>query len=74
MLYYMVPGALDQKPLYRPGNGPRRPNGWILIANELLTPYEARTRNAPIDKLVSVNIKKSQTYTMFGARFQVKGD
>lgn len=72
MLYYQVPAALDQKPLYKPGNGPRRRNGWILIGGELLTPAEARRRNAPVSMLTPVHIKKTCVYTFFGARFIMK--
>ena len=69
MLYYQVPAAMDQKPLYRAGNGPKRLNGWFLIGGELLTPSEARRRNAPVERLNPVHVKKTAVYTCFGARF-----
>lgn len=73
MLYYQVPATMDQKPLYRPGNGPKRLNGWILIGGELLTPSECKRRNAPINKLIPVQIKKTDVFTFFGARFPCRG-
>lgn len=72
MKYYKVPKALDQKPLYTCKNNIRQRNGWFLIANELLTEAECKRRNAPIKKLIPVTIKKTNTYSMFGARFEYR--
>ena len=72
MLYYRVPAALDQMPLYKSGRGPKRLNGWFLIGGELLTPAEALKRNAPTERLEPVCIKKTNTYSAFGARFACK--
>ena len=72
MTYYLVPASMDQKPLYRAGNGPRRRNGWFLIGNELLTAAECKRRNAPVHLLQPVQLKKTQIYFCFGARFAVK--
>lgn len=69
MQYFKVPGAMQDHPCYKP-NKPRTPNGYYLIANELLTPAECRTINAPINKLIPVTVKKSKTYKCFGARFE----
>lgn len=72
MTYYRVPVSLSDKPCYKPGNGPRIPNGWYLIGNELLTAAEAKRRNAPLHLLQPVTIKKTRTHFFFGARFEVK--
>lgn len=69
MVYYKVPPALQDAPCYRPNVFPRIPNGYYLIANELLTMPECRRINAPIGKLEKVTMKKTGTYHMFGARF-----
>lgn len=70
MMYFKVPGHLDQKTLYKPNCKKRIPNGYFLIANELLTPSECRRINAPSELLTPVNVKKTETYRMFGARFE----
>ncbi len=72
MKYYRVPEKLDQKQLYTIKNGHRFPNGYFLIANELLTEAKCRKINAPIEKLEPVEIKKTKTYWCFGARFEDK--
>lgn len=75
MTYYRVPAILDQRKCYKParaGNGARIPNGWILIGGELLTEAECKRRNAPLRLLEPVQIKKTQTYFFFGARFPFK--
>ena len=74
MQYYRVPRKLDGKQLFKTGSGPRIPNGYSLIQNELLTEAEARRINAPIDLLEAVTIKKTETYRMFGARFAIGSD
>lgn len=70
MTYYKVPANMQDKPCYKPGNGPRIPNGYYLIANELLTAAECKRINAPVAKLIEVVVKKTNTYHMFGARFE----
>lgn len=72
MTYYRVPANMGDKPCYSKGShgSIRVPNGWRLIANELLTEREARMMNAPIASLERVVIKKTDCYTMFGARFE----
>jgi hypothetical protein len=73
MIYYKVPRALDQKPLYKKSYKPYRElNGWFLIANELLTETECRKRNAPIKLLERVEIKRNKVYFCFGARYSYK--
>lgn len=72
MKYYRVPEKLDQKTLYNIKNGHRIPNGYFLIANELLTEAKCRKINAPIEQLEPVEIKKTKTYWCFGARFEDK--
>ena len=69
MVYYKVPPSLQDAPCYRPNVSPRIPNGYYLIANELLTLSECRHINAPIEKLEKVTMKKTDAYHMFGARF-----
>lgn len=59
MQYYQVPASMDQKLCYKPshaGNSARIPNGWFLIGGELLTPAEAKHRNAPVHLLQPVQI------------------
>ena len=70
MQYYKVPADLQDKPCYKSNKANRIPNGYYLIANELLTPSECKRINAPIDLLESVTIKKTACFTMFGARFE----
>lgn len=72
MKYYKVPASMDQKKCYKPNTTHRIPNGYFLIANELLTLSECKRINAPINKLFPIEIKKTQTYFFFGARFEVK--
>ena len=69
MTYYKVPAKLDQKNLYRMKNGKRYANGYFLIGGELLTETECRKINAPIEQLEKVQIKKTECYRLFGARF-----
>lgn len=73
MNYYHVPAKLQDKPCYKPNKAHRIPNGYYLIANELLTAAECKAINAPIDLLEPVTIKKTDTYKMFGARFKREG-
>lgn len=76
MQYYKVPKSLDQKRLYHPrkesksGYCPKIPNGYFLIANELLTGAECKRMNAPITLLQPITIKKTDCYFLFGARFE----
>lgn len=69
VIYYKVPPSLQDTPCYRPSGFQRVPNGYYLIANELLTMPECQRINAPIEKLEKVTMKKTGTYHMFGARF-----
>ena len=69
MLYYKVPAKLQDKPCYKPGENRKIPNGYYLIANELLTAAECKRINAPIKLLEPVTMKKTNCYCMFGARF-----
>lgn len=76
MKYLQVPASLNQKQLYYPkkansrGYSKKIPNGYYLIARELLTASECKRINAPAELLTPVEIKKTQTYWCFGARFQ----
>lgn len=82
MLYYRVPANMDGKTLYKkiePPKGahtmykPLFPSGYYLIGGELLTPAECRKLNAPTHLLEAVNVKKTEVYNSFGARFPVSG-
>lgn len=76
MKYLQVPASLDQKQLYyskrtsNHGYSKKIPNGYYLIAHELLTASECKRINAPAELLTPVEIKKTKTYWCFGARFQ----
>ena len=73
MNYLKVPAAMGGHNCYRLDKCNRRiPTGYQLIANELLTPAEARRMHAPAEKLEPVTIKKSRVYVMFGARFEIR--
>lgn len=69
MLYYKVPGYMDNKTLYKTKNGKRYSTGYFLIKDELLTAKECKKIGAPINKLIPVTIKKTCVYRLFGARF-----
>ena len=70
MEYYKVLPQYDNKKRYRWNNGQRIPDGSILVANELYTPYEfAKLANCPA-WFEKVNISKRNIYFFFGARFE----
>ena len=69
MQYYKVPASMQDHPCYKPNKPRRIPNGYYLIAHELLTPAEAKRINAPVEKLDYIAVKKTDTYNCFGARF-----
>lgn len=48
-----------------------RSSGYTLVKDELLTLKEAQRMQAPIDKLVPVEIRRRKTYTCFGCRFEM---
>lgn len=70
MLYFRVKPDMDQRPLYKYiCNGQKVKQDGILIANELYTPGE-RQKIANAAKFFDrVEIKKTETYLFFGARF-----
>lgn len=78
MKYLQVPAKFDQKQLYYPkkenkhGYTRKTPNGYYLIAHELLTPAECKRINAPVELLTPVEIKKTNTFICFGARFEME--
>lgn len=78
MKYLQVKPEFDGRPLYKKrgergySNVGRVPNGYYLIANELLTIKEAEKRNVPQLCVDPVNVKKTEVYFCFGARFQVE--
>ena len=60
MKYYKVKPEADQK---------KRNDGSIYVGNELLTDAEMKRYNVPEQYVCPVEIKKTQTYWFFGARF-----
>ena len=64
MKYYKVKGEADQTP--RIMNGKRSS---ILIGQELYTPAEYRKVGNRPELFEVVNVKKTDTFFMFGARF-----
>lgn len=76
MTYYQVKPEFDGKTLFKKqgqrgySNVGRVPNGYNLIANELLTEKEVKKLNVPQMCVDPVNVKKSEVYFCFGARFQ----
>lgn len=70
MIYYRVPAALDNKPIYKIKNGKKIHTGYYYIVNELLTENECKKYHFNMDLLTPVNIKKSNIYHFFGARFE----
>lgn len=78
MTYYQVKSEFDGKQLYKKqgqrgySSVYRVPNGYNLIANELLTGKEMEKLNVPQVCVDPVNVKKSEVYFCFGARFQVQ--
>ena len=77
MTYYQVKPEYDGKTLYKKcgdrgyRNGYRIPNGYNLIANELLTGKEVEKLNVPQMCVDPVNIKRLNIF-LFGARFQME--
>ena len=78
MKYYRVKPEFDGKTLYKKqrqrgySSTYKVPNGYNLIANELLTEKEVEKLNVPQICVDPVNLKKSEVYFCFGARFQVR--
>ena len=60
MLYYRVRKEYDQH---------KRNDGDILVQNELYTPKEKERYNIPDKCLEIVEVKKTDIYWFFGARF-----
>lgn len=60
MLYYRVKKEYDQH---------KRDDGDILVQNELYTPKEKERYNIPDKCLEIVEVKKTDIYWFFGARF-----
>lgn len=80
MKYYQVKPEFDGKQLYKKqgqrgySNICKIPNGYNLIANELLTEKEVEKLNVPQMCVDPVNVKKSEVYFCFGARFQAQAE
>lgn len=72
MLYYKVRPEYDNKVRYTWNNHGQGVSNSILIANELYTPCEfKKIANCPA-WFDMVEVKKSNVYFMFGARFEKK--
>ena len=76
MKYYRGKPEYDGKQLYKREHksGAKIPNGYSLIAHELLTEKEAEKLNVPQTCVDPVNVKKSQVYICFGARFEMEAE
>ncbi len=80
MKYYQVKPEYDGKTLYRKRGDRgyssvyRVPNCYSLIANELLTEKQVEEMNVPQVCVDPVNVKKSQVYFCFGARFRMEAE
>ena len=76
MKYYRVKPEYDGKQLYKREHksGAKIPNDYSLIAHELLTEKEAEKLNVPQTCVDPVNVKKSQVYICFGARFEMEAE
>lgn len=78
MKYYRVKPEFDGKTLYKKqrqrgySSTYKVPNGYNLIANELLTEKEVEKLNVPQVCIDPVDVKKSEVYFCFGARFQAQ--
>lgn len=78
MKYYRVKPEFDGKTLYKKqrqrgySSTYKVPNGYNLIANELLTEKEVEKLNVPQVCIDPVDVKKSEVYFCFGARFQME--
>ena len=78
MKYYRVKPEFDGKTLYKKqrqrgySSTYKVPNGYNLIANELLTEKEVEKLNVPQVCIDPVDVKKSEVYFCFGARFRAQ--
>lgn len=70
MKYYRVPANMDNKKIYKTINNKKIYSGLFYIANELVTENECKKYGYNIDYLIPVEIKKTNTYKFFGARFE----
>jgi hypothetical protein len=70
MLYYRVKPEYDNKPRYKKNSRGKLVMDSILVANELYTLKEfEKLERVCLDWFEKVNIKKTDTYFFFGARF-----
>lgn len=69
MIYYKVPKELDGKQIYTSA-GKRKSFYMPLVAQELFTEKECERYSLPKAKLVRVEVPKSRTHWLFGARFE----
>ena len=71
MLYYKVKEQYDNKRIYKRNNKGQLVYNGFLVGNELLTQKELeKLGNVCLDWFQKVNVKKTDTYFFFGARFQ----
>ena len=70
MLYYRVKPEYDNKDVYKLNNKGYWEYNGFLVGNELLTQKELeKLGKVNLDWFEKVNIKKTDTYFFFGARF-----
>lgn len=70
MKYYRVKPQFDRQPLYKPSQKRHIPNGYSLIRHQLFTEKEKMRLNVPDVCVEVIECSPSETYSMFGARFQ----
>jgi len=71
MLYYKVKEQYDNKRIYKRNNRGQLAYNGFLVGNELLTQKELeKLGNVNLEWFEQVNVKKTDTYFFFGARFQ----
>lgn len=67
MIYYRVPAALDQRPVYK-RSGPAWAVARVLIGGELYTAKECARLGINPAALEKMEISKRRVYCFFGAR------
>ena len=66
MLYFKVKEQYDNFNIFKNGKF-----NIALVSNELFTEKELLKNNIPVAYTTKIEIPKTQTYFMFGARFQL---
>lgn len=73
MLYYKVPACMDNKRVFKKKKNYLYYTGMFYIKDSLWTPAECKKYGFDTSKMIPVNIKKTETYCFFGARFDIMG-